>query len=61
MHVTARVPVAGYTAGQTIDVEINVDNKSSHNCIFRVELAKVSLPRLLFRRITDSSIFIVAN
>lgn len=40
LHVTARIPVAGYTAGQTIDVEINVENKSNQNCIFRVELAK---------------------
>lgn len=42
MHVTARIPVSGYTPGQTIDVEIDVNNRSDENGEFSVQLLKVN-------------------
>lgn len=40
MHIIARVPVSGYTPGQTIHIEINVDNKSIEEGEFSIELVK---------------------
>lgn len=42
MHLVARVPVTGYTPGQTINIEIDVDNKSEETADFAVQLMKVS-------------------
>lgn len=43
MHVVARIPQNGYVRGQTIDVDVDVDNRSGCDCTFRVEFAKVSV------------------
>lgn len=40
MHVTGRIPVSGYTPGQTIDVEIDVNNRSDEYGEFSVQLLK---------------------
>lgn len=37
----ARIPVSGYTPGQTINLEIDVDNQSDEKPEFKVELQKV--------------------
>lgn len=44
MRVVVRTPVCGYTPGQTIKVEIEVDNKSETDAEFSVQLMKVRLP-----------------
>lgn len=43
MHVVARVPVSGYTPGQTINIEIDVDNRSDQESDFSVRLMKVRI------------------
>lgn len=41
MHVLSHIPVSGYTPGQTIDVEIDVDNRSGESGEFSLQLLKV--------------------
>lgn len=43
MHIVARIPVKGYVPGQTINVEVDVDNKSEANAEFSVKLFKVNI------------------
>lgn len=43
MHVVVRIPVSGYTPGQSINIEIDVDNKSDSEAEFTVQLVKVLL------------------
>lgn len=45
LHVVARVPVTGYTSGQTINIEVEVNNKSWIDVNFSVKLMRV---RFLF-------------
>lgn len=42
MHVIARIPVTGYTPGQSIDLDLEVDNKSSIEAVFSMQFYKVS-------------------
>lgn len=44
MHLVARIPVRGYTPGQTINIEIDVDNRSDQESDFSVKLMKVRIP-----------------
>lgn len=48
MHVVVRIPVSGYTPGQSIDVEIDVDNKSEEIADFVVQLVKVRRQLAMF-------------
>lgn len=41
MHIVVRVPVTGYTPGQTINVAVEVDNKSEIKAEFNVQLTRV--------------------
>lgn len=41
MHLIARIPVMGYTPGQTIYVDFEVDNKSNQQALFSTTLWKV--------------------
>lgn len=41
MHVLSHIPVSGYTPGQTIDVEIDIDNRSGESGEFSLQLLKV--------------------
>lgn len=43
MHIVARIPVRGYTPGQTINLEIEVINMSDEEANFSVQLWKVRL------------------
>lgn len=43
LHLVARVPASGYTPGETINVEIDVDNKSKLTAGIRVQLIKVNI------------------
>lgn len=43
MHVVVRTPVSGYTPGQTINVSVEVGNKSATDAEFSVELRKVRI------------------
>lgn len=44
MHVLVRIPMSGYTPGQAIDVDIEVNNRSDQNSEFKVQLKKVFFP-----------------
>lgn len=41
MNVAARIPIGGYTPGQSIDVQVDVDNKSDRQADFSVKLRQV--------------------
>lgn len=41
LRLVVRVPVSGYTPGQTMNIEIDVDNQSAKDAHFDVELLKV--------------------
>lgn len=41
MNIVTRIPVQGYAPGQTINVEIEVDNESEQRAVFSVQLWKV--------------------
>lgn len=44
VEITATIPTSGYAPGQTIPLQIEVNNKSNKNISeFKVELNKVSL------------------
>lgn len=43
MEIVVRIPVGGYTPGQTINVEIEADNQSGQKTHFSVQLWKVRM------------------
>lgn len=43
MNVVARIPASGFVPGQTIDLQIDVDNQSDERCTFSCELLMVSV------------------
>lgn len=48
LRIVARIPLGGYAPGQTINVDIEVDNKSAKEADFNVQLYKVRfISRLL--------------
>lgn len=62
LHLVARIPVSGYTPGQTINVEIDVDNQSETDADISVQLIKVTVAyHVSFVRIRRAPPFSSAN
>lgn len=58
MHIVVRTPVSGYTPGQTINVVVEVDNKSEEGAKFNVQLRRV---RSMFGRPLPNMIKVTWN